>query len=285
MRNPAIHIRRSDLIKVLKPFGITEQGVDEVMFQAVKYSITNRVIVHAKTKGKKKVGRLVDSGAEYAGKFNNILVAVRQSAHHSHIRIVRKGDPDFVQLAEVAGLAVEFSKEFKVFPIEQGMKVFAEIGVSLMGRKYGLSKFKYYRTRIFDMYECDVIVSEDKDVEGTKKFYAIWQSTLLKYSTVSMDIKTSDDWVHMVFGRMEADENKASYKHWIEAQFEGLSWLNAVPQLNQFYGNNAYKRYRKYLADKGIAGSVDQDKALPTVFHSEGEREYFELLKKKRAGD
>lgn len=282
MRDPAIHIKRSVLLKLLKD-KLSEGEVDALLFKAVKFTLRNRVMVTAGAKGKKKAQRLVDASSDHTAKFNGILTSVRQAKGHQRITAIRQGDREYIMLAEVAAIAVEFAAEFKL-PIAEGMKEFVEIGLQLMGRNYGLSKYKYYKVKIFDLYEFAQVVENDPDREATKKFYQTWQTVLCSYSAAGLKLDRVEDFVHMVFGRMEAEEAGATYKHWITAQFEGLSWLNAMPELSQLYGNNAKKRYDKYMVTQGWS-KESADETIPTKFASEDERQYWAMLKEKRASN
>ena len=68
---------------------------------------------------------------------------------------------------------------------------------------------------------------------------------------------------------------------WIDAQFEGLSFLNAVPELSQLYGINAQKRYRSYAQKQGLAKKKKDD--LPYKYNSDAEAEYWRKIREKRS--
>ena len=65
-------------------------------------------------------------------------------------------------------------------------------------------------------------------------------------------------YAHLVYARNHADEVGADYEDWVVAQFEGLSFMNVVPEIYQFYGEGAVNRYERYLKDTaGVSQSAD----------------------------
>ena len=144
-RDPAIHVRRSVLVSIFTDMGLGVEDVDQVMFCAAKHSIRNRIMVTTKVAAKKRLEKIIESDRGYVEMFNRILVAYRQSLNHKHLLVIRKGDRDYPVLAEVANISVEFSREFNIQPLESGILLFVQLGMKLMGRNYGLNKFKYYR--------------------------------------------------------------------------------------------------------------------------------------------
>lgn len=280
MRNPSIHVLKSDLVEVLSQYGLNEVDVDAIMFECRKRAVKGRVNVMAKSKTKKKVERLVESDSGLTEKFNGVLTSLRQSLSHK-ITTVRKGGKDWLVLVEVASDAKEFCEYFKFDSMEEGFKAYIRSGIEMMGKKYALSKFKFYKQRIFDYYEFKKAIDTDADAEGTEEFYNIYCDAMMERTGVDMELDSVEDYVHMVFGRQEADEVHADYKDWVEAQFQGLSFMAAVPEMNQLYGLNAKKRYRSYMQNKGLKSRKNDD-GLPTKFTSDAEEKYWRAIREKR---
>ncbi len=94
------------------------------------------------------------------------------------------------------------------------------------------------------------------------------------------------DRVHFIHARTEAEEAGANFKVWIVAQFERLSFLNALPNLNQFYGDGALKRYKEHLMKTSKKAEGEVSHTLPTEATGDEETdEYYAMLNKlKQSG-
>lgn len=133
------------------------------------------------------------------------------------------------------------------------------------------------------------MLDEDKDPEGTKEFWQEWLKAMDTYAGTRIDILVPEKFVHMIYGREEADRMEANYEDWIIAQFEGLLFVDAIPELSQLYGDNACLRYEKYKLNKDKPkregtknGKEEQDDYnLPSNLSPE-QAEYFKALKKRK---
>ncbi len=284
MRDPALHITRSSLVKILNEVGmpVSMEKATEIIRRAKNYQISNRHIIQGTQKQKQKAEKSVEMDSPFVGIFQRILKSYRQELGHKSIFTIRNGDREYLMLKEIAQSANEFTETFKIQPKETGYKTFIQLGLRFMGKKYSLNRFKTYREGIFTVYENMIILDKDVDKEGTKAFYDCWKICMLEYASVDKPLDDFD-MVNMIFGRQEADEVNAYYEDWVKAQFEGLAWLNAIPELSQFYGENAKKRYEKYIIalNKSVKDSADD--GLPVKFESDEEAAYYKNLRNKNA--
>lgn len=294
MRDPSIHIRYSTLLHLLKEKGVSkpEEMTNYLFTNGYSHRLRGRYLVQGRTKAvRDKLSKKLSASTKAVEKFNLMLHQVRESKKHKFIKTIRTNDREYDILKEVAQSADDFVKLFEIKPKEEGYKTYAQIGIELMGKKYGLSKFKYYKAQIFEMQENYLVVEEDSDKESTKKYYEQWKVSMYSHSNMQIELqdkKSSDTsflskYVHIVFGRQEADSACADYKNWIEAQFNQLSWMNVIPELSQFYGENSKERYKKYMINKNKSDIKDVDTTLPTKHQSKEEKEYWEVLRNKRA--
>lgn len=260
-RNPSLHIRKSDLIEILNQISFKGRVygykiADEIFEKAQPYQIKDRylAVMQAKAKTKKKMSRSMqaDEGMPefQVEKFNGILTSYRQRKNpNAKIRPIRKDSKDYLMLKEVARQAYDFVQHFNITNTDDGYLEYIEIGLGMM-RRYSLNRFKYYDSKIYEHFEDKVTVLTDDNREATLQFYYIWRDVMMEYSGLEelLDIENNyQKFVHIVLGRREADKLKADYTDWITAQFEGLVFLDAVPELSQFYGDGAEKRYERYL--------------------------------------
>jgi hypothetical protein len=182
-----------------------------------------------------------------------------------------------LMLKEVAKLAYDFAEDFDIVPREDGYKEFCKLGIGLMGKQYGLNKFKTYAKSINEYFESYVMVIQDDNVEATLEFYSAWQTAMLEAglgNQIYID-KDYKKYVHIVFARQEADERNANYEDWVQAQFAGLAFANAIPELTQYHGENAANRFEKYCR-----AAVDNSEETDEQKLSSSDEELDEYFKK-----
>lgn len=283
MKNPTIHVTLSDLCEIFKAQGV--EGYHAFAVSTLKaakpYQIKNRYILNTNSKTSKKLKKTINADNPIIEVFNRLLSAIRQEQGHKHIQAIYKADINYVLLKEVAKLAYDFGEKFNIVPRETGYKEFIVFGLKLMGRKYGLNKFKYHVEKIYAAKEAQIAVNGDVDEQGTKQFYEVWFNTMHKYCGRTIDLDSDEKLANMVYGRQEADEKGAHYVDWIEAQFNQLAFLNAIPELSQLYGENAKSRYERYMLKQGKVLTKADD--LPSKFNSPAEEIYWKTIRQLRA--
>lgn len=282
MRDPAIHIRKSDLIKVLISSGIEspEAKADQIIREGYRYRVLNRHTIAVKTKkNEKKAEKFVELAEVKVNKFNMILTAVRQEAGHKYIQTIGTNDRDYLLLKEVATNAEEFCKVFELGNYEKAYKLYIQLGLMMMGKKYGLNKFKYYKTQIFSLYENVLTIKQDDSPEATAELYECYLDALEQARNIRFEFNTDPaKYVNIVYARQQADLYNAPYEDWIKAQFDGLSYLNVVPDPNQLNGDNAANRYAAFLMKKTGEDAKGDDYSLDAEAESAA-KDYMEILK------
>ena len=269
-RNPSLHILKTDLAKVMaqlmpkaRPNDI--DAVVEKMFDiAQPYQIRDRYmqLLGLKDNVKKKIKRSGKADAELPfavlETFNRILTAqLAKGNSFRKVKAINKDNPEYITLKEIAALAYQFVKDYDVKPLESGFKEYVALGLKLMP-KYALNKFKFYNTRIGECYESYIELTNDDNPDGTDEFYEVYRHLLsVKAGLTEKSDKDYTKFIHFLHGRRAADKAEATYTDWVTGQFEGLSFMGAVPEINQLYGDNALKRYQKYQK-QGVV-STDKD--------------------------
>lgn len=261
MRDASLHIKKSDLVKILQEIEYGKRTpahviANEIFKGAKTVQITNRYlqILGTTKKTKKKIAKSMESDTDVPANlvetFNRILVDMRQKSNqYGKIRIIRKDSRDYILLKEIAKNAYNFAVHFDIVPKTDGYKEYIEIGMSMM-RKYSLNRFKYYDDKIYQVFEDKLTVLLDEHKEETEEFYSIWQKVMLEYSDFEDMVNIKDDmrkYSYIVLGRQDADKVDADYTDWIMAQFEGLAFIGVIPELSQLSGDGALTRYERYL--------------------------------------
>ena len=271
-RNPSLHITKSDLEKVLlsiqiEPNMLVGNLVNEIFDKSQPYQLVGRYKTIAKTKAKtkKKIAKSqeVDSRLPKGSveRFNRLLIVWRtQNNPYTKVRNITKDDRDYILLKEVALKAYDFAMYFEL-GVQAGFEQYIQIGLASM-RRYRLGAFKSYEKSIYEKFESVRDVDNDDKADKTNHFYQIWRLAMMKYTELETIPNLQTDktkYIHILYARKQADEPGADYELWIEAQFEGLSFMSVIPQLSQFYGDNAKKRYERHLLN---SPAVEEEESL-----------------------
>jgi len=290
-RDPILHVKRSDLTFLLIRYlpdsiGITD-FVDNLFMSASKNKMQLKGMYRfrARTRTKEKGERSQQAENTKVEIFNRLLASIRTKSGIGIIKTLPKTDGNYVLLKEITALAINFHEQIAGANLEQSFMFFIETGIELMRKKYSLSKFKYYKDKIYERYVVNSIIKNDNAPDKSKKFYLAWKKIVQSYAPGAVDIESEEDYADIVLARMEADKFKATYEDWITSQFEGLSFLDVVPNFNQLYGVNAKKRYREFINNKSYkkAGEISDD--TEDDFETDEQKLYFEMLRKLRSSE
>nr|DAM99211.1 MAG TPA: hypothetical protein [Herelleviridae sp.] len=270
-RDPSIHVKVSDLAEILSQVNLKQKPnklANEILKLAQPYQLRGRnfKLLQLKAKERKKTEKSLKATANTPNgvveMFNNLLTSFRQKqTPNAKIKVIRADSKDYLMLKEVAMMAYEFVKHFEIDDVREGLLEYIQLGYRMMAR-YALNRYKYYDTRIYEVFSDKVEVLTDKHRDKTMEFYHAWQQAMLEYTNLEHLIYIEDDYskfIHIVLGRKDADKHEADYTDWVVSQFEGLSFLNVVPELNQMYGENALKRYEKYLHQISYSKKLEEE--------------------------
>jgi len=248
MRDPSIHIRKSDLIDILKGYGLNEDIhmlTATIMREAHKYSIKNRVFVTTKAKAKKKSDRSVETDTQRLEQFNRIYMGCMVS-HSIKTMTIGKTSPQYLTFREVCNQAKEFCDLCNV-SYETGMKLYVEIGIKLLGNKFGIYRLKSQALKILEYYQAKALIASDPDPDGTDDMVTAWTQAVKVFYHTSITLEDDAQRAHFIHAREDADSLKAEPYDWMASQFEKWSYLNTLPAFTQLYGDNAKLIYKIYI--------------------------------------
>ena len=292
-RDPTIHVKKSDLRTIvleyhggMMPDHVAKEFVDEVFRLARPYQIRHRSIVGGTTAQRTKTAKRANAACPLSPeRMGRILNSERIRQNHMTITTIRKGDSAWTTLMELARDAYDFGELFDIMPRDEAYRQYVELGLQLIGRQYAINKFKYHKEAIFARKGAKVLIEKDPDEAATDRFEHLWGVQMQKRSRHVVKLEKLDR-VHFIHARIESAEAGAKFKDWIVAQFERLSFLNALPNLNQFYGDGAQKRYREHMMKTSKKAEGEVVHALPTEATGDEETDvYYAMLNKlKQSG-
>jgi hypothetical protein len=250
MRDPAIHIKRSNLAIILERFGFDTSSVyelvDDIMREACQYSIKNRVFVTTKAKGKRKADRAVESDTKLLDQFNRLYQGILVT-HSIKALTIGKTSPQWLTLKEVCFNAKEFS-DLNNLGYEEGFKLYIEMGIKLLGNKFGIYRLKGYAQKILEYYQAKTLIENDLYPTKTDQVITAWARAVKEYFHTSIELENDAQRAHFIHAREEADDLKATYDDFIFAQFDKWAYLNTLPSFSQLYGDNSRLIYQTYMA-------------------------------------
>jgi len=284
MRDALISIKSSDMRQVLDSYGLEFTDTEYLTFMKKMRArrCVNRTAVFTNTVTARKVSKNIRAVSNNVEKFNGILRGIRMDQGHKGVGNITKDHKQYEVLKTAASIYDEFAKDFDITDTDKGIDLFIRIGLDIMGKRFGLNKFNYYRDQIYQEFESRLLIREDENPEGSKLMYQMYGEGILHQSGVEYHMSKDSDLVHFIYARMEADEVSANYELWLEAQFEGLSFLNVVPEPGQLYGLKALERYNRY--SRKSAGIKKQNPA-PTKTMSTETKDYIMEARKKRLSE
>lgn len=284
-RNPILHVNLASLELIFTQLGLSPDLAIKVLEVATKRKMQLKdryYVVASNAKTKRKIERTIETEEQITDIFNRILTIERKNRNpRSPAPAILPNTKDYLLLKEVAQLAKQFAEDWNIEPLQEGLKKYITVGMDLMEKKYALNKFKYYHPKIYDYQECERALEEDSDTEGSAEFFRTYVAEMKRYSTAQVKIQEME-YLHIIYARQEADEAGAEYSDWITAQFEEMSFMNAMPELYQLYGQNAKRRYEKYSIKQGIR---KKPLAKEQVYSSPAQAEYYRRLRDKRANE
>lgn len=282
MRDPLVSIKASDLKELLKSKGLkfTKTTWLEFLKECKSERVLNRTLVYTNATLAKKISKNLRVVSNSGEKFNRILQMTRIELGHKNVRNITKDDKQYESIKIAAGVADDFIKTFDIDDQDGAYKLFIEMAIELMGKRFSINKINYYKDKIYDEFEARLVIREDNNKEGTNLLLETYKKSILEASSFEFKLVKASDMMNFVYARLEADENKANYVDWTNAQFEGLAFLNAVPEPIQLYGLKALDRYNKYKRQTSSKNSIKNPVAKKAMDTST--KDYLKQLREKR---
>jgi len=252
-RKPSLHIKHSDLFLILKERASEEDAaktMEHILRRASEFPVRRSIIVTT-ARAKKKLLAVNTSSVEL---FNRVLTERRQSAGHVKFRQILKTDRQYQLLCEVSKDAEEFCKLYEISETS-GFRVYCDLGIKKIGKNWGLNKFKTYKDHIFDRYERQLAISNNKNKALTDQILDYYLSTCNMHSQKRHIWELyAHDFVYATEAILEAG---ADYKQWIDIQFKALKEFDVIPNPYNLHGEFALKAF----LSKGKAVTVDDWRA------------------------
>lgn len=235
MRDPSIHIKKSDLFKVFQTLKI-EMDIPEFMKECNKYTIYNRQVLQVSKQEEKQLQHFKEYATPHVKTFNYHLEKERRRRKH-RVRRIHKTSKQYPTLVKISANANQFCELFNINK-DKGFKLYINRALDIMP-KYTLNRFIYYHDKIITWYE---------DLEFMKKHPLQALATDIKdYYKERTGLTTVVSEVPFYMCAEIVDELNCNYTDYVDAQFDGMEWLGVFPTPTQLTTDKAKERYQNSL--------------------------------------
>lgn len=224
---------------------------EEIVNKGKSYSAASRGVLVSNDKLLKKTDKLKLATRGNTALFAQILRLVRQQNKHRGITQIKVGSPDWLNLKEICKLATEFCNEFQI-DLKIGYKYYITLGLQRM-KSFSIYKFKTLNEIIYEVFEGMQVIERDRTPQATEDMHSTYLAHIADKTGYSQGYKDAPEkYQFFVKAKEIAKEMGVSNKVYIEAQFRGLEWVNAIPYPIQLIGNKAIERLQKYAFENNI---------------------------------
>lgn len=249
MRDPGIHITKSQLEEILSLLEIDNFPTEAFLTLARKKSTYSRAVFYANKKEDKEIQTTLLASTGDAELAADIFYMCRIKLHHIGVKKINQSDiTNWDWCKKLADNCNSFCQSFGL-PTREGFIKYMEIGISRVeGSTRGLLP------RLVKMYE-NICVQYDNELQIAKYRnnqqvldICDYYTRLITSSTGIYEDYKSDPLKYIHFVRCyEFLESKGiPYQAWLNAQFEALAFCNGIPRLEDLYNDKAIERYNKF---------------------------------------
>lgn len=250
-RDPSIHIKASDLSKVLESI-LGEVIADYpkltrmVLVRARQYSVADRTLMVSSTMLEKKTSAIVKASRNDANIMAKILLLTRRKLKHVGVRLIEPTSRDWAIVKTVTDLANGFCNEFELGK-KEGYTTFLDIGLSKMA-KFNLPKITGMYESICETYQAIKEIQQDKTPAITEQVHAYYRYKIAEKTGIVNTYKNlPEKYVYFCRTKELSESLGVDYKVYIDAQFAAMEYRGALPDPYQLVGDKAKARLNKIL--------------------------------------
>lgn len=254
-RDPSLHIKASDLSKVLKnilPIGVDAQEFTKAVLKASKsYAVNTRSISITTERVEKKANKILASSTKDADLMARAIYAVRISLKHKGIVQIKPTARDWGLVKEIANFATNFALDFNLNK-RQAYINYIRIAAKKM-KSFNISRIPSMNESISKTYEAELEINVDPNPDLTRYIHDYYRIKVGK-KTGMLNKYTDDPERYVYFVRVAKVCKELGLKgeFYIDAQFAALDYRESYPEPPQLIGQKAKERLNKWLYEKNI---------------------------------
>lgn len=254
-RDPSLHIKFSDLEKVLKdvlPRGVDVKGFTElVMKKARPYALNTRAISITTERVEKKANKILASSTKDADLMARTIYSVRIGLKHKGVVQIRPTARDWGMVKELASLATNFALDFNLEKRKAYIE-YIKIAATKM-KSFNLSRIASMHESISKTYEAEIEIRNDPSPDLTRYIHDYYRVKVGK-KTGMLNKYTDDPEKYVYFVRVAKLCKSLGLKgeYYIDSQFAALAYRESFPEPPQLIGQKSKERLNKWLYEKNI---------------------------------
>lgn len=249
MREPSIHITKSQFEEILNTLEVDNFPVEAFFVIARKEAINTRAVVVSNKGTTKKVTNILLASKGNASLVADILYATRIKLKHRGVRKINESNTrEWALCKKLAEICNTFCEDFK-FDTREGFIKYIETGLNRMtDYRNVMQRLISMQDNITNQIDAEIELKGDKDPGFTKDIHDEFIKRVASVTGIYESYEHQPEkYVHFLRIHNLMDEKDWNVFQFLDAQFEALAWCNGLPEPSQMYNDKAVERYNKYL--------------------------------------
>ena len=163
MREPSIHITKSQFEEILNTLEVNNFPVEAFFVIARKEAINHRAVLVSNNKNTKRVNNILLASKGDAALVADIIYATRIKLKHRGVRKIRETEPrNWAVCKKIAELCNQFCEDFQL-DTREGFIKYIELGIKKMDGNYNnlLNRLSSMSEKISDLYSATLEMEDD----------------------------------------------------------------------------------------------------------------------------
>lgn len=249
MREPSIHITKSQFEEILNTLEVDNFPVEAFFVIARKMAINHRAVLVSNNKNTKRVNNLLLASKGDAALVADILYATRIKLKHRGVRKINESNSrEWAICKKLAEVCNTFCEDFNL-NTREGFIKYIETGLKRMtDYRNVMQRLLSMQENITNQISAEIELKGDKDPGFTKDIHDEFIKRVASVTGIYESYEHQPEkYVHFLRIHNLMDEKDWNVFQFLDAQFEALAWCNGLPEPSQMYNDKAIERYNKYL--------------------------------------
>lgn len=266
MREPSIHVKEKDLIKILEDidYGVhsPEYIAKEITRRAKSKTLNNRSVSVSNNKLDRDIKTLIKSSESDSMLLANLIYHIRRRKTKLYTsKKIDKDSKEYTQLKELTKVCVEFCNTFN-FDKKEGFTKYLELAIPKITSSLNyVQKLINMAEKIYQLQEAQLVIDSDENSNETRNIHDEYVGLIATKTGLTNDY-TNNPIIYCKFIEVReiTDKLDIPVDIFIKAQFHGLSWTDSFPEPHQLVGEKAIERLNKYMYENKIRTSKQNTK-------------------------
>lgn len=270
MREPSIHITKSQFEEILNTLEVDNFPVEAFFVIARKEAINHRAVLVSNNKNTKKVSNILLASKGDAALVADILYATRIKLKHRGVRKINESNSrEWANCKKLAEVCNTFCEDFK-FDTREGFIKYIETGLKRMtDYRNVMQRLLSMQENITNQVDAEIELKGDKDPGFTKDIHDEFIKRVASVTGIYESYEHQPEkYVHFLRIHNLMDEKDWNVFQFLDAQFEALAWCNGLPEPSQMYNDKAIERYNKYLYKNKDKRTLDEPQVEGSLWDS-----------------